>query len=120
MPVQMSYSGYNFDIVTGISAIAIAALLARGKAPRWLLFAWSAYGLSCLVVISVVALAAMPLIHAFGTAPESLNTWVAYFPFVWLPASLVTVAIAGHIVVLRKLFAEAPRARVSSSALKGA
>jgi hypothetical protein len=120
MPVQMSYSGYNFDIVTGISAIAIAALLARGKAPRWLLFAWSAYGLSCLVVIAVVALAAMPLIHAFGTAPEQLNTWVAYFPFVWLPASLVTLAITGHIVVLRKLLAEAPRPRVSSSALKGA
>jgi hypothetical protein len=71
-------------------------------------------------VISVVALAAMPLIHAFGTAPEALNTWVAYFPFVWLPASLVTLAIAGHIVVLRKLFAEAPRTGVSSSALTGA
>jgi hypothetical protein len=120
MPVQMSYSGYNFDIVTGISAILIAALLARGKAPRWLLFVWSAYGLSCLLVIAVVALAAMPLLHAFGTEPEALNTWVAYFPFVWLPASLVTLAIAGHIVVLRKLFAEVPRTGVSSSALKGA
>ncbi len=120
MPIQMSFSGYNFDILTGISAIVIALLAARGRAPRWLLFAWSAYGLSCLAIIAVIALAAMPLIHAFGTAPQALNTWVAYFPFVWLPASLVTIAIAGHIVVLRKLLSEAPRPRVSSSALKGA
>ncbi len=30
VPIQMTYLGWNFDVLTGISAIAVAALLARG------------------------------------------------------------------------------------------
>jgi hypothetical protein len=33
------------------------------------------------------------------------NTWVAYFPYVWLPSILVTTALLGHVVVFRKLAA---------------
>src|SRR4051794_30163001 len=35
-PEQMSYSGRNFDIVTGATAIGVAALALGGRAPRWL------------------------------------------------------------------------------------
>jgi len=34
---------------------------------------------------------------------EPSNTWVAFFPYVWLPSILVTAALLGHIVVFRKL-----------------
>ena len=36
MPVQMSYSGRNFDIVTGLTALVLAAALAMARVPRWL------------------------------------------------------------------------------------
>ena len=35
--------------------------------------------------------------------PERLNTWVAYAPFVWLPAVMVVCALIGHLVIWRKL-----------------
>src|SRR5688500_16330683 len=41
MPVQMSYSGLNFDIVTGITAIVAAFLIARGVAARKVAIVWS-------------------------------------------------------------------------------
>jgi hypothetical protein len=101
MPVQMSYSGLNFDIVSGISAIIAAFLVARGVAARKVAIAWSALGSILLVVVLSIAIASMPLIAAFG--PDRLMTWVTWFPFVLLPGVLVPAALFGHIVLWRRL-----------------
>jgi hypothetical protein len=61
-------------------------------------------------VITVVAVASSPMVRAFGDDPRHLNTWVLFFPYVWLPAVLVTVALAGHFVVTRALMAVRPSA----------
>ena len=103
MPVQMSFSGYNFDIVSGTTALLVAGLVAAGRAPRWLVVAWNALGFALVLVIIAIAVASTPLFHAFGTAPERLNTFVGRWPFVWLPTVLVVAAVAGHIVIARKL-----------------
>src|SRR6185312_7357752 len=34
MPVQMSFSGWNFDILAGVSAIVVSVLAAKGRARR--------------------------------------------------------------------------------------
>jgi hypothetical protein len=104
MPAQMSFTGWNFDIVTGASALVVAALAAQGDAPRWLLAAWNALGSLLLLAIVLIALASLPIVRAFGDEPSQLNTWVAYFPFVWLPAGPVAAALFGHIVLWRRLF----------------
>lgn len=104
MPVQLSYSGYNFDIVTGIGALLIFALLNSDRAvPRSVLWAWNVWGSFCLVVIAIIAITTSPVVRLFGDDPHNLNTWVLYFPYVWLPVVLVTVAISSHIVITRKL-----------------
>ena len=101
MPVQMSYSGWNFDIVTGALAIPIALAAAAGRAPRWLIAAWNLLGLLLLINIVTIAIVSTPLIAAFGA--DHLNTWVAEAPYVWLPGVLVPAALFGHVVVFRKL-----------------
>jgi len=103
MPAQMSFSGWNFDIVTGATAIALAVLIGAGRAPRALIVAWNALGIALLTGILSLALASTPTIHAFGKDARAVNTFVAYVPFVWLPAVLVVAAIVGHIVITRKL-----------------
>lgn len=112
MPQQMSIEGYNFDFLTGLTALPVAFALWRG-APQWLALAWSAFGSLCMVVIAIVAVAASPMIQAFG--PEHVNSWVAYFPYVWLPTVLVALAIAGHILVFRKLLPRARTARATAA-----
>lgn len=84
MPVQMSFEGRNFDIVTGGTAIALALALARADVPRVLVAGWNALGSVLLVNIVGVAIASMPFVHAFGTG--QVNVWVLHFPYVWLPA----------------------------------
>lgn len=108
MPPQMSYSGWNFDIVTGITAIPVAFLLARGfRHARAIAIGWNVLGSVLLANILTVAMLSTPLAAAFG--PERMNTWVAYPPYVWLPTMMVVCAITGHLVIFRKLWATARR-----------
>jgi hypothetical protein len=103
MPEQMSYSGRNFDVVTGATAIVVAALVATGRGGRRLVAAWNVLGLALLVNIVTVAILSTPRFAVFG--PDRLNVFVTYPPFVWLPAVLVLAALAGHLLIFRALSA---------------
>jgi hypothetical protein len=102
MPVQMSYSGLNFDIVTGISAALVAGLVLSGRAGRKVVLAWNIVGMALLLNIVTVAILSTPRFAYFGGV-DRLNVWVTYPPFVWLPAVLVAAALAGHLVIFRAL-----------------
>ena len=97
MPAEMTYTGRNFDIVTGATAIAVAALAATGLAGRRLVAAWNTLGLVLLVNVVAVAILATPRFRYFGE--DRLNVWVTYVPYVWLPAVMVLTALAGHLVI---------------------
>ena len=102
VPEQMTWSGLNFDVVTGITALAVASLAWRGRASRRLVAAWNWLGFALLLNVSWIALASLPTpLHAFpGTAPLTLP---ATLPYVWLPAFLVQAALFGHVLVWRWL-----------------
>lgn len=106
MPAQMTFGGWNYDIVSGATAVVVAWLVARGTAPRWLVMGWAVLSSALLAVIVVVAVASTPLFAAFGSTPDRLNTWVGWFPFAWLPGVLVPAALFGQLVVFRRLAAD--------------
>jgi hypothetical protein len=101
MPEQMSYSGRNFDVLTGATAIVVAALVRRSRAPRWLVAAWNVAGLALLINIVTIAIISTPRFAYFGA--DRLNIWVTYPPFVWLPTVMVVAALAGHLLIFRAL-----------------
>jgi hypothetical protein len=101
MPEQMSYSGWNFDIVTGSTALILAWVAWTGRAPRWLIKVWNGVGLALLLNVVTIALISTPRVQAFG--PSRVNVWVTYPPFVWLPAVMVLAALAGHLVIFKAL-----------------
>lgn len=101
VPTALTFAGYNFDIVTGVTAIVVAGLAAAGRAPRRLLLAWNILGTALLAVIAVIAIATAPAIRALGD--DQVNTWVGTVPYVWVPSVLVVSALAGHLVIFRKL-----------------
>jgi len=106
MPVQMSYSGFNLDILSGLSAIVVAMQLARN--PRSLVVAriWNAGGIVLLTNILTIAILSTPTpIRVFHNEPA--NDWIAHAPWVWLPAVFVVAAIIGHVLVFRRLRYEA-------------
>lgn len=106
MPPQMSFVGWNFDILSGIGALVVAVLLAAGKMPRWGVWIWNVVGFALLLGIMGISISSTPMIAAFGDDPQNLNTWVAWFPYFWLPTVLVPAALFGHITVTRRLLAD--------------
>jgi hypothetical protein len=102
IPIEMTYAGRNFDVISGITAIALAAYLVKARhAPR-LTLAWNILGLALLANIVIVAVLAMPTpFQVFTSGPP--NTLPGTFPWVWLPAFLVQAALFGHLLVFRTL-----------------
>jgi hypothetical protein len=101
MPSQMSYSGWNFDIVTGVTAGVLALWLRRRETPRALVACWNVLGFLLLVNVVTIAIVSTPLFGWFG--PDRLNVFVTYPPFIWLPTVLVVAALMGHVLVARRL-----------------
>jgi hypothetical protein len=104
MPVQMSYSGLNYDIVTGITAGVLGLWLYRDRVRHWIVVAWNLLGFALLVNVVTIAIASTPVFRWFGD--DRLNVFVTYPPFVWLPAILVPAALMGHILVWRRMRAK--------------
>jgi len=106
VPAQMTLEGRNFDVVTGLTALPMAWLVAKNKAPKWLIYAWNTMGLALLLNVMAIAALSMPTpLRHFQNEPA--NTFVAYFPYVWLPAYLVQVAWMSHLLIFRTMRARA-------------
>jgi hypothetical protein len=103
MPEQMTYTGSNFDILTGLTAIAVAAALRYGVGGQRLAWLWNIAGLALLINVVTIAILSTPTFALFG--PDRLNVWVTYPPYVWLPTVMVTAALTGHLLIFRALIA---------------
>ena len=104
LPVQMTFEGRNFDVITGVLALPIGYFLAKKKtyAPK-LSIAFNIIGVLLLLNILVIAVLSMPTtIRYFMNEPS--NTLVGQFPFILLPGVLVPIAYTMHIFSLRQLF----------------
>ncbi|HEY1100556.1 MAG TPA: hypothetical protein VGF99_16565 [Myxococcota bacterium] len=102
MPAELSFSGWNFDIVTGVLAVVVALLWWRGVRSRALVWSFNVVGSAALLMIVAIALLTSPMVAFFGRE-RVLNTWVAEVPYVWLPAILVAFAVASHVALTLKL-----------------
>ena len=99
-PPTLTWTGTNFDIIPGVTALVLAPLASR--IPRRDLQAWNVGMAGVLVVTVVTALLAAPTPFR-QIAGDPPNVFIAGFPFVWLPAVLVASAWLGHIVLFRRL-----------------
>jgi hypothetical protein len=113
IPVQMTFEGRNFDVLTGVLALPVGYLLAKKKRyASKLAIVFNITGMLLLLNILVIAILSMPTPFRYFMNEPS-NTLVAQFPFILLPAVLVPIAYAMHIFSLRQLFAEQSRLMMS-------
>ncbi|MCU0423616.1 MAG: hypothetical protein MUC81_12480 [Bacteroidia bacterium] len=104
IPKIMTFEGYNFDILIGVSAIGLLvwSYLFKSGLTKYLLLMWNVVGLLFLVNIVVIAILSAPLpMQQF--AFDQPNKAVLYFPYILLPAFIVPVVFVTHIVSLKKL-----------------
>jgi len=99
LPVQMTFEGLNWDVLTGITALIAARFFLHSKS---IMILWNVMGLILLMNIVVVSILSMPTpIQVFDNEPA--NVIITRFPYLFLPACLVTLAYTLHFMSLRKL-----------------
>jgi hypothetical protein len=102
LPVQMTFEGRNFDVITGVTATGVAWLITKNKFPKLAIILWNIMGLGLLLNIVTIALLSMPTPFRYFMN-EPANTIVTEFPISMLPAFLVPLAYMLHILSLRKI-----------------
>ncbi|MBK6627617.1 MAG: hypothetical protein IPJ87_10605 [Flavobacteriales bacterium] len=104
LPRDMTYAGFNFDILSGISAALLLPWLRSARPPgRAVLIGWN---IACLALLAIVVTTAVLSI------PSSVqrinfdrpNVLVTALPWVLLPAVLVPVVLWAHVSALIGLF----------------
>jgi hypothetical protein len=102
LPVQMSFEGRNFDVLSGLTAPLAAYYLANNKTA---LVIWNFLTLALLINILAIAILSMPTpFRVFMNEPA--NTAVTLFPYVWLPGLLVPMAYGLSFLSLRQVTVE--------------
>lgn len=103
LPVQMTFAGRNYDVLTGILALPVAyVLLKKLNFSKTIAIAFNVLGILLLLNILIIAVLSMPTsLRYFMNEPSS--GIVATFPFLLLPGVLVPIAYSFHIFSLRQL-----------------
>lgn len=104
---QMTFAGLNFDILVGLTALPMVwwlrARSIRAQAVGSLI--WNLVAIVLLINIVAIAVLSIPLQFQVFTG-EPANRMVSQFPFVWLPAFVIPLALAGHLLALAKVKAQ--------------
>lgn len=102
LPVQMTWSGLNFDVVTGALALAIAVTSIVARIPTWGVWLFTVVGMTLLLTVVSIALTSAPLpIRLFTNHPPVLLPY--HFPYGWIVSFAVAPALFAHVVLLRRL-----------------
>lgn len=108
LAIEMTYNGRNFDVLEGITAVALAIWLKRRgeNSLRHIVLVWNLIGLSLVTVVLAHGLLSVPYPSQF--LHLSMPTFIiAYFPVVWLLTLLVPMAYLLHLVSMRRCLAKA-------------
>ncbi|MFB5649109.1 hypothetical protein ACE5IS_00560 [Leptospira wolffii] len=102
IPVGMTFAGWNFDILAGMTSPIAAYFLLRNSGSADLrVFVWNLLGLALLLNIVTIGILSAPgpfQILSF----ERPNLGIFQFPYVWLASVVVPSVLFAHIVSLRR------------------
>jgi len=103
VPLQMTFYWLNQDIIVGLTALLAGHLFFReGWYLRFEAIIWNIFGILLLFNIFTIALLSTPSsFRVFMNEPA--NTFVANFPFIWIPGFIVPFAFAMHLFSLKQL-----------------
>lgn len=103
IPIEMTFEGYNWDILAGISALAIFYFaFVKKRMGKKALIVWNIICLALLTNIIVIAVLS-------GNSPmqqigfDQPNVAVTLFPYAWLPTVIVHLVLISHFAAIRQL-----------------
>jgi len=102
VPWTMTFSGFNFDILFGITAPIIWYLYRNGKLQPKILMIWNILALISVSLVVIRGIGAAPTRFQWSDFNQP-NYAVIHFPFIWLPSFIVPFVILSHITMMRRI-----------------
>jgi hypothetical protein len=102
VPRMLTFEGANVDIYIGATAPVIAWLSTRGRSGLRLALVWNVLGLLALanVVTRAVLTSPGPLNMIHAEVPDRM---ISTFPFLFIPAFFVPLAVVLHVLAIRDI-----------------
>ena len=100
-PKIMTLHGWNFDLLTGLSALVLYFYLPRFPNLKYII-TWNWLGVILLAIVISLGFFSFPAPWRFFITEPS-NIWITHAPYLLLPGFLVTSALILHLMVFRKL-----------------
>jgi hypothetical protein len=108
LPVQMTYEGHNYDVLTGFLALALAPLMFFGKLSRRAAWAFNLIGVGLLINVASIAVRSSPVpLRTYMNEPPVLLA--LYAPYTWILPVCVAGALFGHLITFRRLLGSEQR-----------
>jgi len=103
IPKLMTYNGWNYDIIFGVSALVLIIyfFLIKKAISNKLFIAWNVLGLMFLTFIVTLSVLSLPL-KIQQLAFDQPNIAVLEFPYCFLPTCVVPIVLMSHILLLQK------------------
>lgn len=107
LPVQMTWSGHNLDVATGVLGLVLGLVLHARRtrtsgADRRALGVFTGVGLVLLGVVATIAVTSTPgPLRLYPNDPPVLLAF--YFPYGWIVPFAVSAALFMHVVAIRRL-----------------
>jgi len=101
LPRMLTFHGANFDILIGLSAPVVAVLYARHAIDARAALLWNVAGIASLANVVVRNVLTSPAIHLIPT--EVPNSAIGSFPYSFIPAFIVPLALVLHVLAIRSL-----------------
>jgi hypothetical protein len=101
LPEMLTFHGANFDILIGLSAPVVAVLYARHALGARTALVWNVVGIASLANVVVRNVLTSPAIHLIST--EVPTSAVGSFPYSFIPALIVPLALVLHVLAIRSL-----------------
>jgi hypothetical protein len=107
VPRMLTFDGANVDIYIGASALLVAWMSTRGRIGLRVTLAWNLLGLAALanVVVRAVLTAPGPLNLIHAEVPDRM---IGTFPFLFIPAFFVPLAVVLHVLSVRAILSHKP------------
>jgi len=100
IPESMTWTGSNWDIVSGIVSLAFFPFVSR-----WRALAWIANVVGIVLLVNVVRVAILSSPVPFGWDVEPKLELIAYLPYAFIVPICVGGAALGHVLLTRRLLA---------------
>jgi hypothetical protein len=104
VPIQMTFSWLNYDIIVGLSALIASQVFFMRRVRKTELFVWNLFGIVSISYLIFIAIASLPdaSLQLFRSAVSS--EFLMQAPFIWLLGFIYPFFILMHICSLRQLF----------------